>query len=137
MPTSACGVIDRRELGRGDRGAVEDAHGRRVVGVAERGAHHEAVELRLGQPVRAGLLDGVLRREHEEGHADLPRDAVDGDLALLHDLEQRGLRLRARPVDLVGEDDVGEDRAGVELERSGLLVVDRDAGDVARAAGRA
>ena len=59
-------------------------------------------------------------------------DAVDRDLALLHDLQQRGLRLRARPVDLVRQDDVGEDGAGVELEGSGLLVVDGDAGDVAR-----
>ena len=123
---------DRRELGGRHGRAVEDADGRGVVGVAERGAHHEAVELRLGQPVGAGLLDGVLGGEHEERHADLPRDAVDRDPALLHHLEQRGLGLRARPVDLVGEHDVGEDRAGVELERAGLLVVHRDAGDVAR-----
>ena len=56
---------------------------------------------------------------------------VDGDLPLLHDLEERRLRLRARPVDLVGEHDVREDRARVELERAGALVVDGDAGDVA------
>ena len=102
-----------------------------VVGVAERRPHHEAVELRLGQPVGARLLDRVLRREHEEGHADRPRDAVDRHLSLLHDLEQRGLRLRARAVDLVGEHDVREDGPGVELELARLLVVDRDAGDVA------
>ena len=58
-------------------------------------------------------------------------DAVDRDAALLHHLEQRGLGLGARAVDLVGEHDVGEDRAGVELERALLLVVHRDAGDVA------
>ena len=57
---------------------------------------------------------------------------VDGDLALLHDLEQRRLGLRAGAVDLVGEDDVREHRAGVELERAAALVVDGDAGDVAR-----
>ena len=112
-------------------GAVEDADGRGVIGVAERRAHHEAVELRLGQAVGACLLDGVLRREHEERHADLARDAVDRDAALLHDLEQGGLRLRARAVDLVGEHDVREDRAGVELEHALLLVVHADAGDVA------
>ena len=39
------------------------------------------------------------------------RDRVDGDLALLHALEQAGLRLRRRAVDLVDEHDVGEDRA--------------------------
>ena len=36
------------------------------------------------------------------------RLALDGDLALLHRLEQRGLRLGRRPVDLVGEEQVGE-----------------------------
>jgi hypothetical protein len=40
------------------------------------------------------------------------RDAVDGDVALGHRLEQRGLRLRRRAVDLVGEEDVREDRPG-------------------------
>ena len=39
------------------------------------------------------------------------RRAVDGDLALLHRLEQRRLGLRRGPVDLVGEHDVGEQRA--------------------------
>ena len=132
MPTRACGVMIGAEL-RGRHGrTVEDPDGRRVVGVAERGAHHEAVELRFGEPVGAGLLDGVLRSQHEEGHADLTGDAVDRDAALLHDLEKGGLRLRARPVDLVGEHDVREDRPGVELEGPLLLVVHADAGDVAR-----
>jgi hypothetical protein len=36
---------------------------------------------------------------------------------LLHRLEQRALRLRRGAVDLVGEDDVGEDRALAERER--------------------
>jgi hypothetical protein len=37
---------------------------------------------------------------------------VDRDLALGHGLEQGGLGSRRGPVDLVGQDDVGEDRAG-------------------------
>jgi limonene-1,2-epoxide hydrolase len=37
--------------------------------------------------------------------------AADGDLVLLHRLEQGGLGLGRRAVDLVGEDDVREDRA--------------------------
>ena len=36
--------------------------------------------------------------------------AADGDLMLLHRLQQRGLRFRRRAVDLVGQDHVGEDR---------------------------
>ena len=42
--------------------------------------------------------------------------AADGDLLLLHRFEQRGLRLRRRAVDFVGQDDVGEDRPRQEPE---------------------
>jgi hypothetical protein len=44
------------------------------------------------------------------------RDAVDGHLALLHRLEQRGLGLGGRAVDLVGEHDAGKHRPGAEDE---------------------
>ena len=44
------------------------------------------------------------------------RDAVDAHLALLHRFEQRGLRLRRRAVDLVGEQQVGEHRTRAERE---------------------
>ena len=39
---------------------------------------------------------------------------LDGDLALLHRLEERRLRPRRRPVDLVDEEDVREDRPGTK-----------------------
>ncbi len=100
--------------------------------VAERGAEEEAVELGLGQRERALVLDRVLGREQQEGVRQLSRDAVDRHLLLGHRLEQRGLRLRSRPVDLVDEDDVREDRAGPELEPARLLVEDREPGDVRR-----
>ena len=56
--------------------------------------------------------------------------ALDRHLALLHRLEQRGLRLRRGAVDLVGEQEVGEDRAGAEDELGRPLVEDLRAGDV-------
>ncbi len=56
--------------------------------------------------------------------------AVDRRLALLHALEQGGLRLGRGPVDLVGEHDLGHDRARPELELLRLLVVDRQPGHV-------
>jgi hypothetical protein len=56
-------------------------------------------------------------------------------LALFHALEERGLRLGCRPVDLVGEDDLAEDRSRPELEFLRLLVVDREARDVRREGG--
>ena len=43
-------------------------------------------------------------------------EPVDAHLALLHRFEQRGLRLRRRAVDLVGEQQVGEHRTGSERE---------------------
>jgi hypothetical protein len=43
-------------------------------------------------------------------------DATDGDLAFLHGFEQSGLRLGRRAVDFVGQNHVGKQRAGHELE---------------------
>jgi hypothetical protein len=100
------------------------------LGIAEGHPEEEAVELGLGQRERALELDRVLRREHHEGLGQLAGDAVGRHLALGHRLEQGGLRLGHRPVDLVDEDDVGEDRPGTELEVPELLVPDRQAGDI-------
>ena len=102
------------------------------AGVAERGAEEEAVELRLGQRERSLVLDRVLGREQEERARQLAGLAVDGHLPFRHRLEQRRLGLRRRPVDLVDEQDVGEDRARPELEVARLLVEDGHAGDVGR-----
>src|SRR5918995_14716 len=98
--------------------------------VTEGGANEEAVELCLRQREGALELDRVLRREHDEGFAELAGDTVDRDLALGHRLEQRRLSLRHRAVDLVDEHDVGEDRSGAELEVACLLAPDREPGDV-------
>ena len=95
------------------------------AGVAELQLEQEPVELRLGQREGAGELDRVLGRQHEERRRQPVRRAVDGDVALGHRLEQRRLRLRRRAVDLVGEEDVGEDRAGPEDELAGLAVEHR------------
>ena len=78
------------------------------------------------------MLDGVLRREDEERLGQRARLALDRDLALGHRLEERGLRARRGAVHLVGEDDLGEDRAGTEEERAVGGAVDRAAEDVGR-----
>ena len=62
------------------------------------------------------MLDRVLGRDHHERRSELVGLGVDGDLAFLHALEERGLRLRARAVDLVSEHDVREDGTRLELE---------------------
>jgi hypothetical protein len=88
-------------------------------GVVHADVEHEAVELGLGQRVGALLLDRVLRRQHEERVGQRVVFAADGDLALLHRLQQRGLRLGRGAVDLVGQHDVGEDRPGEERNTRG------------------
>ena len=98
--------------------------------VAQAEAEHEPVELGLGQRERALVLDRVLGGDDEERVGHRVGRAVDRRLALLHALEQGGLGLGRRPVDLVGEDDLAEDRPGPELELLGLLVVDRQPGHV-------
>ncbi len=92
----------------------------------------EAIELRLGQRVGALRLDGVLRGDDEERTPAAARDAVGGDRQILHRLEQRALRLGGRAVDLVGQEELREDRALVEDEAVFLLVEHVAAGDVAR-----
>jgi len=68
----------------------------------------------------------------KNGSGEFVRLAVDGDLALAHGFEERGLGLRRRAVDFVGQDDVGEDGAGLEFEGTRALVVHVRAGDVRR-----
>jgi hypothetical protein len=100
-------------------------------GISDRESQHEPVQLGLGQRISALVLDRILRRDDHERRAQLVGLRVDRHLPLLHALEQRRLRLRARPVDLIGEHDVGEDRAGTEFEVAPLLIEDVDAGDIA------
>ncbi len=109
---------------------VEDDDLLERLRVAQVQPQHEAVELSLGQRKRALVLDRVLGGDDEEGLGHGVGNAIDRDLALLHGLEQSGLGLGRGPVDLVGEDDLGHDRARPELELVVLLVEDRQAGDV-------
>ena len=101
-----------------------------LVGVADGDAHQEAVELALGQREGALVLDGVLGGHDEERRVEGVGVAVDGDLALGHGLEQGRLGLGRGPVDLVGDEDVGEHRAGPELEALDAAVPHADADDV-------
>jgi hypothetical protein len=68
------------------------------------------------------VLDGVRGREHVEGSGQGSGGALDGHLAFLHRLEQRGLRLRRGAVDLVGQQQTREHGAGPEREVAGALV---------------
>ena len=119
-----------RGHGRVDRHAVDDRQllGRRRV--AHHDLHHEAVTLRVGQLVHALALDRVLRGDDEERVGTGMRDAADRHLVLLHHLEQGRLHLRRRTVDLVGEEEVDEHRAELDVELLAAAAVDAGADDV-------
>ncbi len=104
--------------------------------VADDDVEHEAVELRFGERIGPFLFDGVLRGQHEERLGQMVRVGAGGDVVLLHRFEERRLRLRRSPVDLVGQDHVGENRTFQEDEfapaRLGIVLKDVGAGDVGR-----
>ena len=85
-------------------------------GIADLDVEHEAVELGFGQRIGPFLLDRVLRGDDEERIGQVVGLPADGDLALLHRLQQGGLRLGRRAVDFVGQQDVREDRPFDEAE---------------------
>ncbi len=85
--------------------------------VADGDPQQEAVELGLGQGVGALVVDRVLRGQDHERSLQPVGLPVDGDLVLGHGLQQRGLGLGRRAVDLVAQDEVGEDRPRPELHR--------------------
>ena len=103
--------------------------GRRVI---EDDLHHEPVALGVGQLVDALALDRVLGGDDEERVGHRVGDAADRHLVLLHHLEQRRLHLGRRPVDLVGQEEVDEHRAQLDVERLGAAAVDAGADDVGR-----
>ncbi len=111
------------------RGAVDDL--RQVLEGRELHAQleEEPVELRLRQRIRPLHLDRILGGQDEEGQGQRVGRPRDGDRAFLHAFEQRGLCLGRGPVDLIGEKDVGEDRAPLELEvLPARLVLDNHVG---------
>ena len=93
----------------------------------------KAVQLRLGQRVGAFQFDGVLRGQDEERVGQRVGLTHDGDPPFLHGFEQRALGLGRGAVDLVGQHEVGEQRAGLEheLPPAVFLLEDGVAGDVA------
>ncbi len=84
------------------------------VGVSERDAHEEAVELVFWEWVGPDEVVGVLGCDDHEGFGEVVLIAVHGDLSVAHGFEERGLGSGAGPIDLVGEDHAREERAFLE-----------------------
>ena len=123
---------DRRHRHRRAGDALGDHELLFLARVVDQHLHHEAVDLRFGQRIGALGLDRVLRRHDEERLGHLVGLAGDRHLALLHHLEQRALHLGRRAIDLVGEQQVGEDRAERGRELAGARIVDARADQVGR-----
>ena len=104
-------------------GAFDDAGEIGARGVGDQDLHQEAIELGFGQRVGAFHFDGVLGGHDEERRFEFVGGGAAGDGALLHGFEQRGLRFGRGAVDFVGEDEVGEDGAGLEAEHFVASVV--------------
>ena len=98
------------------RGPLDDRGHFFAVGVAHQQLEEEAVQLGLGQRVGAFLLDGVLRGHHQERLLELVARAGRRDRPFLHRFQHGRLRLGRGPVDFVGQADLREDRAALELE---------------------
>ncbi len=125
---------ERRRIGHAHAGALR-AHHRdlfRLARIGERVLEQEAVELRLGQRISALLLDRILGRDHHEALAERMGLAVQRDMALLHRLQQRGLRLGRGAVDLVRQQQLAEDRPAADHEAGRLEIELVGADNVAR-----
>ncbi len=85
-------------------------------GIVEPQVQHEAVELRFGERIRAFLLNRVLRSEHKERRIERTGLPACGNVALLHGLKERRLRFGRGTVDLIRQNDVGEDGSLYELK---------------------
>ncbi len=131
--SASCSVvrIGRGGPASGDRCASTTARSSACGGVVDEHLEEEAVHLCFGQRVRALDLDRVLGGEHEERPRKREGAAADRDLPLFHRFEQRRLHLRWRAVDLVGEQDVGHDRAEPGDELPPVGVEDLGPGEVA------
>ena len=88
------------------------------VGIRQRDVEHEPVQLRLRQRVRAALFDGVLRGENEKRLRQRVRLTADGRLTFLHRFQKSRLGLGRRPVDLVRQNQIGEQRPLLEFQTS-------------------
>ena len=110
-------------------------HRRLLLGrrIAEIEADQEPVELGLGQAGTSprGPRGSGSRSTRNGGVRSYVVPSTE-TLPLGHRLQERRLGPRRGPVDLVGQDDLREDRAGPELELGRLRVEDRGAGDVRR-----
>ena len=95
-----------------------------AAGIAEAQPDQKPVELRFRQWEGPFVIDRVLRGHHQKRGIQQIRLAVHRHTPLGHGFQQGGLSTRCRPVDFVGQDDLGEQRPRPKLELGGLRIED-------------
>ena len=106
------GVDHRTGLGFAEPGGFDqDAPLILFIRIADIDLHQKAVELGFGQRVGAFLLQRVLGGKHVEGGGQIEPAPGNGNVIFLHGLQQGGLGAGRGPVDLVGHQQLREDRA--------------------------
>ena len=99
-------------------GGVDHAPLGQLVRIANVDLQQKPVQLGLGQGIGALLLQWVLGRQHMERRGHVVAHAGNRDVVLLHGLQQRRLGFRAGAIDLVGHQDLGENRPLHKAERA-------------------
>ena len=128
-------LLCRGHSGNGDCGPGDALHNdefffvRRVV---HQHFHHEAVNLCFWQGVSTLGFNRVLRRHHQKRLRHFVGDAGDGDLALLHHLQQGALHFGGRAVDLVCQQQVGKHGAERGRKIARFLVVNTCSHQISR-----
>ena len=111
---------------------IEDLHLRFGRRIADRKPHQKPVQLRLRQWIGTVIVLRILGRDNEERlRQDMPL-AVDSHHRFGHALKQARLGSRRRPVDLVGENDIAENRAGNKPELLEFFIENVRSGNIAR-----
>ena len=113
-----------------DVAVAENIDAALVVRIAHADANEEAVELGAGQERCASRASRVLGCEDDEGRREVVGLTVDGDAVFLHRFQKGGLRLAGGTVDLVREEEVGHDRAGLVDEGIRRFIVHRVTDDI-------
>ena len=85
--------------------------------------HHETVDLCFWQSISAFLINRVLRGDDEEWSWQSKGGFTDGDLFFLHGFEESRLNLCGCAVDLIGENEIGEDGSFFGVERACILTI--------------
>ena len=94
-------------------------------------ADHEAFQLAVRKQLCAGGTSRVLRSDHDERGLGRISDPIYGDAVFFHDFEQGRLGAAGGAVDLISEEDVAEDGAGMQLRFTAVMVDGHEADDIA------